>query len=167
MKEKKRHYIPAKASKFSWMYPKSELRHDTLKNYSNKNVITKWLNNPSITAFIIGGFAYFDENNHLLKVNTLIPNSKKGLKFCKPKKWQHKFSSKLIKQNRFHCITIEKLRECGARYFCWLFPCEEVFDGEGNCFINGEHGSFLYIFHEPEEYKNSYLMSYDRYFDVF
>ena len=80
-----------------------------------------------------GSYIYFNKEREVIQVNTLTVGVTDGLNFGVPYKWEHKFDKKLVKQDRFHCITIFELRKCGAKYFCWLFPSKFFL--------------FFYIFH--------------------
>mmetsp|Transcript_15116 Transcript_15116/g.19821 ORF Transcript_15116/g.19821 Transcript_15116/m.19821 type:complete len:328 (-) Transcript_15116:645-1628(-) len=146
--------IPATARWFCFGYPIEIRNQDRIENID--------LSNPNIGFLLYGGFMYFDHETegqtpHLVQVNSLVP-SNDGLFFGPPKRFKgsedRRFQNELAGAGRFHEITIQSLREKGARYFCWVNP------GEHNNFC--PDGGFLYLFSD-----NFYFHSkHDRYFQV-
>eukprot|EP01083_Nonionella_stella_P131776 400592_1 len=132
--------IPLDATKFSWFYPAKEIPIDVLNLQKNKTIVAKWKENASVMSLIIGGYSYFNDDNQLLLENTLVPGAKVGLQFGPPLKWNHEFSAKLIKQERFHKITFSHMIKTGAIYFGWIFPFEELFDYDGNSRVISDYG---------------------------
>eukprot|EP01084_Bolivina_argentea_P094955 170720_1 len=162
---KKAANIPSNARYFSWSYP-SILPKNTLSNLSNKQITSKWLNDANIILLTVGGYMYFNENKQLLQINTLIPAIDGGLQFSKPKKWDNKFTAELHKNGRFQEITIASLSSKGAKYFCWLFPMEEIQSNQMEKCIFTQHGGFVYLFHEVGDITDQQLVSMDRYFEI-
>ena len=157
--------IPKAAKKFAWCYPSDEIPIDVLDNHPNEKLVARWKKNSSVMGLIIGGFGYFDVDNKLLLLNTLVPNAEEGLQFGAPIKWKHEFSKTLIKQERFHKITFSHMLKTGAKYFGWIFPFEELQDDETNAWVVSDYGAFVYLWHEPNDMDKS-NWKYDRYFEV-
>eukprot|EP01084_Bolivina_argentea_P114720 204190_1 len=158
--------IPLDATKFSWFYPAKEIPIDVLNLQKNKTIVAKWKENASVMSLIIGGYSYFNDDNQLLLENTLVPGAKVGLQFGPPLKWNHEFSAKLIKQERFHKITFSHMIKTGAIYFGWIFPFEELFDYDGNSRVISDYGAFAYLWHDPAETTRNVKWEMDRYFEV-
>ena len=165
-KAKEQANIPIDAVYFSWSYP-SILPKTIFENPSNKENISKWLSDPNIILLTVGGYMYFDKNKKLLQINTLIPAIDGGLQFSKPKKWDNRFTMSLHKDGRFQEITIAALSEKGAKYFCWLFPMEEIKNEKFEKRIFTKHGGFVYLFHEPGDMTDGNAVKMDRYLNVF
>eukprot|EP01083_Nonionella_stella_P068540 182101_1 len=162
--ESKKHaQIPADAKYFAWCYP-SVLPSNEI--CLTQEQMPTWAADPNIMFFTVGGYMYFDTKCQLLRINTLIPSADGGLQFSKPMKWDNRFTSCLHKAGRFQDITLAALSKTGAKYFCWLFPQEELTNEQRSTRRFTTHGGFVYLFHEPGDLTNKDLVAKDRYFEV-
>ena len=114
---------------------------------------------PTFPPLLVSLFHCFQTLLHsfgdVVSINAVQPSSDgRGLSFEDPKPWRPEFTKGLWRQGRFQPVTLPFLRNFGARWYCWLYPKEEI---EGD--IAGEPlwkvstaGSFVYLF-DPESKK--------------
>lgn len=144
--------IPPSARTFMWSYPIP----DWPEIHGKPTAVDSFLS--------VGGFVYLDKDYNVVGVNTLMAVTNeaptKSLHFYEPLPWQPQWTDLLVKQKRFHLISIKAMVDVGAHYFCWLRPGEVI--SESGVQPHIPHGGFVYLFgKEPGE-----AHPYDRYFAV-
>lgn len=141
--------IPETADEFCWSYPVADwgqLRgEDAVKSFLS-----------------VGGFVYFARGK-VVGATTLVPAEQGGLQFGPARPWRPSWTAALMKLGRVQPITIQPLRDTGARHFCWLRPGER-FPGEEQPEV--EHGGFAYFFHEDVYSTDERACALDRYFPI-
>eukprot|EP00298_Acanthocystis_sp_HF-20_P008210 c17547_g1_i1.p1 GENE.c17547_g1_i1~~c17547_g1_i1.p1 ORF type:complete len:392 (+),score=152.49 c17547_g1_i1:76-1176(+) len=136
--------IPESAEYFVWAYPLAQV--GTLTDKRKRDLAT---NDPDLCFLIFGGYVYFNSDGDIVQVNAV--GKGEGLHFSEPQKWKKAYTKKLLAQGRFQDITIQSMRDQGARQFCWIRPGEALYDEEGkNRWVCCENGAFAYLFHENE-----------------
>jgi len=157
--EKKAALIPINSTYFVWAYPVAGVSVDVYKLPGIDPA------DSDLSFLMVGGYVYFNKENKICGVNTIIP-SDKGLVFSAPKKWNHDFTSFLAKPGRFQPITIKPLHDCGARWYCWIRPDEPLVDDWGTSEKLCPNGGFVYLFHDNYYDAPKDQLAKDCYFDV-
>lgn len=148
--------LPAEATYFRWCYPCGHARL-SLDAYNDDHL--------AVACFLeTGGWMYFDDARNVLAVKTVAPAKDRTPETMSFKKhaWKQEWTEHLRNHNRFHEVTLDFMVEVGARYFVWLYPHEQIGDGEQPIL---PHGGFAYLFHSPGDLTNS-KSALDCYFAV-
>jgi len=124
------------------------------------------LRNAVKTFLTVGGFLYLS-GSHVVGGVTLFPQQANedefamtGLRFENPRPWNPRWTVELLREGRFHSVTLEALRERGARRYAWLGPGEVILDQD----LGVPHGGFAYLFHDADQPTSPADLSCDRYF---
>ena len=132
--------IPPAAVSFSFAYPIAGSGAAKLERF---NLATE----PWIYFFILGGFVYFDDDDHIVRINslTLTVVSARYLRFSGPYPAVHASVRALRAQGRLQAVGFDALLQSGHAEFGWVVP-DEQFDGRAlgvECAY--EAGAFVYV----------------------
>lgn len=142
---------------------------------------------PDVSFLTVGGYIYFrarvdrgsPESRHdnatplmgsrwprelnLLSARAIRFCPDGALQFSAPKRWEPRWTERLVQQGRFQPITARKWVAAGARYVCWVRPDEPLPDAHGRMRHLAHHGGFAFLFHGLQEPD---VEERDRYFAV-
>ena len=137
LEARKKAHIPRAAASFTWAYPLPGMGGLTNLGIDN---------NAALQFVTFGGFIYLDMTGKPISTNAVAPGE--GLHFDGPHKWTYDGSriAEIESSGRMQPVTIEPLKDVGAKYFCWLLPGEEL-----GLDPPPSHGGFAYLFREPFE----------------
>jgi len=160
--------IPAEAKELAWSYPVAEWDQLESDAYS----LDDWDRPQGGTAMksflTVGGFVYL--NGSIAGVTTFgrAPGQDEDhagcMQFGPARKWEPSWTNALAEHGRFHCITMKRLQEFGARRFCWLRPREVIPGAQAQPEV--PHGGFAYLFHDNVLSASAAELALDRYFPV-
>merc|ERR1719460_1711706 len=96
---------------------------------------------------------YFGKASKLVGVTTLsvTPADNSTMQFGKPQRWSKQWTRGLVDQGRFQPVTLDVLRQCGVRHFCWLRPSEDIPGSDGKPLQTQPRlplGGYAYLFHD-------------------
>ena len=155
--------IPETATHFVWAH---QLK--AAESLSNEE-IAEFVNISGEAAFVInGGYVYFQIKGDmadrdvsdwepseygapiLVQANALCVCGVVKFQFgaCVEVGRREKYERALVKminEHRFQKVTIAPLRACGARYYCWVLPGEDLAADSGEPWVPCKHGGFMYL----------------------
>jgi len=142
--------IPPAAKHFMFSYP-VELKAAEAKVAEFLAPAKYYERDPDVAFLRNGGYVYLDGSaEDVVRINAVLtaPGSG-GLQFGPPLKWEHRWTSRLMKAQRFRPITLPELRTIGATHFSWIRPNEVMWFGRsaGGAPIC-PFGGFAYICHD-------------------
>ena len=134
---KKEAGIPAAATAFAFINPLTCFR----RRLNRINLATELWG----FVFLLGGFAYFDENGVIVGINALsIVPSEHALHLVGPHTGTEQAGQAMTKLGRMADVVVDGLTDAGFVKFGWVHPGELP----GGCTISdhtsNEHGGFLY-----------------------
>jgi len=134
--------IPSRADTFAFIYP-TEHQEVIAALAGIKNLAREaW-----VFTFLVGGFAYYDDEGVLLSVNAIgFADTSASLLLVGPYKCTSAAGKELKRQSRLQNITVSEIKDSGYFAFGWVHPSEQI-AGESMC-ERGEsypHGAFCYI----------------------
>ena len=99
-----------------------------------------------------GGFAFFDANGNILRVDAICPRStttprNRLIEFAKRgSPLPYAALRSLAADRRFFPVTIDHFRARGARYFAWILPQETI-----GGLSSEKYGAFAFVFHDLDQ----------------
>jgi len=139
---------------------------------------------PDVSFLTVGGYIYFRPGRgpepgldtrtplmgarfprelDLLSARAIRFSPSGALQFSSPRRWEPRWTKRLVQQGRFQPITARKWVSAGARYLCWVRPDEPLPDACGRTKHLAHHGGFAFLFHGLEEPDTDQR---DRYFAI-
>jgi len=137
--------IPGNAYSFVWAYPLANV--GILTDERKAKLATL---DADMCFLVFGGYIYFDISGNIVQANAVAQGN--ALYFSERQWWRPEFTTYLARQGRFQEITIQQMRDQGARHFCWVRPSEQLEAGSGKnkeiWTFPSELGAFVYLFHD-------------------
>merc|ERR1719162_2950875 len=145
--------IPDAAVELAFLYPPSNKEQFSgLNNWCAGLTDCDLSSTNSTLSNLIdyGAFVYRDAKKRAIRINTIEAQRDdimtNAITFSVPKPLMASDAQDLIDDNRFANVTLDFMKEKGARYFCWLKPGSTLKSGKVMPF-----GAFVYLFNESKQ----------------
>eukprot|EP00299_Pterocystis_sp_00344_P012978 c6304_g1_i1.p1 GENE.c6304_g1_i1~~c6304_g1_i1.p1 ORF type:complete len:622 (-),score=93.62 c6304_g1_i1:73-1938(-) len=138
---KKLALIPERARFFRFVYPLLSVADNPYLQQAVTSSLDK-LHDPVLHLFLYGGFAYLDDENHLLSVNSVTTHASQNILQFGPRRMLPVAAKvQLQRDKRWKPVTLQFIKAAGAVEFAWILPQERF----GHDVIS-KFGAFAYHF---------------------